>query len=238
MLSKDHVSISALSDRIAQQRLLTCALSIQQSFNIRSFGSNCSAKWLRSFGHDTQVSISALSDRIAQHRRGSWSRFENSVSISALSDRIAQQNIDAIEIPRTSCFNIRSFGSNCSAIWRRRVSLAGCVFQYPLFRIELLSPYSARCSAPPIQVSISALSDRIAQQYSRRATKRLAIVFQYPLFRIELLSTAQDIAGWDGNIVSISALSDRIAQQGRTGSGSDLERCFNIRSFGSNCSAS
>ena len=62
------------------------------------------------------------------------------VSISALSDRIAQLDKDLVNDERLGCFNIRSFGSNCSA-WLRTV-----------------------CSARWSVVSISALSDRIAQR--------------------------------------------------------------------------
>ena len=61
------VSISALSDRIAQRRLLTVP--------VRACG----------------VSISALSDRIAQQVAATLKNIEDHVSISALSDRIAQR---------------------------------------------------------------------------------------------------------------------------------------------------
>ena len=60
-------------------------------------------------------------------------------------------------------FNIRSFGSNCSAITHLSVQMAVLAFQYPLFRIELLSD-------------------------DARNSKIDNLLFQYPLFRIELLS--------------------------------------------------
>ena len=139
-------------------------------------------------------------------------------------------------MPRPS-FNIRSFGSNCSAINRVVDRWLVPVFQYPLFRIELLSwsppqqtqrcrhvsisalsdriaqPLGSPCRSPYAQVSISALSDRIAQHLRPGAKTLIDDLFQYPLFRIELLSSAK-------------------AKANPTSSPS-----FNIRSFGSNCSA-
>ena len=133
------------------------------------------------------------------------------VSISALSDRIAQLLSDSSRGKRSGSFNIRSFGSNCSAwlgIQKRRRGK----FQYPLFRIELLSPLLSVPPAPRQSVSISALSDRIAQlkmsilrflcatvsisALSDRIAQQVIegnfflvdSQFQYPLFRIELLS--------------------------------------------------
>ena len=133
------------------------------------------------------------------------------VSISALSDRIAQLLSDSSRGKRSGSFNIRSFGSNCSAwlgIQKRRRGK----FQYPLFRIELLSPLLSVPPAPRQSVSISALSDRIAQ-------------LKMSILRF-LCAT-----------VSISALSDRIAQRGLMTAGTVSASSFNIRSFGSNCSA-
>ena len=63
------VSISALSDRIAQRK---------------GVGVNVGA---------IVVSISALSDRIAQRRRLAQHSIDINVSISALSDRIAQPQV-------------------------------------------------------------------------------------------------------------------------------------------------
>ena len=61
------------------------------------------------------------------------------------------------------------------------------MFQYPLFRIELLSTEAEKA---------------IAEAYE----------FQYPLFRIELLSIEKAAHKHGAKPVSISALSDRIAQ--------------------------
>ena len=182
------------------------------------------------------------------------------VSISALSDRIAQLLSDSSRGKRSGSFNIRSFGSNCSAwlgIQKRRRGK----FQYPLFRIELLSPLLSVPPAPRQSVSISALSDRIAQ------LKMSILRFLCATVSISALSDriAQRRGSKGGRsiwIVSISALSDRIAQQVIEGnfflvdsqfqyplfriellSRAGCERResspdgFNIRSFGSNCSA-
>ena len=73
-----------------------------------SRGHRCSA------AHDRGVSISALSDRIAQPKIAKTNRTGYNVSISALSDRIAQPK-DPYDQNWLECFNIRSFGSNCSA---------------------------------------------------------------------------------------------------------------------------
>ena len=205
-------------------------------FNIRSFGSNCSAmKAAKDFGASfvfqyplfriellsklavglvlsiAQVSISALSDRIAQLAPGVPPVIAVTVSISALSDRIAQRMARLTWHRASRCFNIRSFGSNCSAPVTF-CSSSAVLFQYPLFRIELLSPVGALAglnngevsisalsdriaqqssSTPPLPthpVSISALSDRIAQRRMLSASAATSRKFQYPLFRIELLS--------------------------------------------------
>ena len=110
------------------------------------------------------------------------------VSISALSDRIAQLRMASIVLGHMLRFNIRSFGSNCSAGLPTERGAQVHPFQYPLFRIELLSGKRSRRPRCAMRVSISALSDRIAQHISvvRQNNKQL---------------------------------------------------CFNIRSFGSNCSA-
>ena len=63
----------------------------------------------------------------------------------------------------------------------------GIAFQYPLFRIELLSRQRVNQLRQP-RVSISALSDRIAQLGTSAVYATLGFLFQYPLFRIELLS--------------------------------------------------
>ena len=134
------------------------------------------------------VSISALSDRIAQLRQAQIRLRLHVVSISALSDRIAQLPIP--ELPPSL-----------------------------------------------LVVSISALSDRIAQPLAPSPDLIGTLQFQYPLFRIELLSnTALSTTAFAWK-VSISALSDRIAQRDAQGRPYDLPDCFNIRSFGSNCSA-
>ena len=136
------------------------------------------------------------------------------------------------------------------------------VFQYPLFRIELLSNTALSTTAFAWKVSISALSDRIAQLLNGIGAGAADIQFQYPLFRIELLSRTHrrhsrvaarcfnirsfgsncsaiydSIAGWITVTVSISALSDRIAQQAYQQPVAWHTDRFNIRSFGSNCSA-
>ena len=69
-------------------------------------------------------------------------------------------------------------------------SISAFWFQYPLFRIELLSSFITQTLQLKLEVSISALSDRIAQQ------------------RACFISTV-------ASSVSISALSDRIAQPSR-----------------------
>ena len=134
------------------------------------------------------------------------------VSISALSDRIAQRDINSAIRSRIQCFNIRSFGSNCSAyatsiahIYKRR-------FQYPLFRIELLSAHSLPRLGVAIYVSISALSDRIAQhQRQRRACRLMRVSISALSDRIaQLWNMIEDHCTM---LVSLSALSDRIAQQ-------------------------
>ena len=119
------------------------------------------------------VSISALSDRIAQRLSISPPSANHSVSISALSDRIAQRrgalpdqwawtgfnirsfgsNCSASGVPVAWAgkdrFNIRSFGSNCSARWYACSWRIRFLFQYPLFRIELLSLASAARAVTP-----------------------------------------------------------------------------------------
>ena len=157
-------------------------------------------------------------------------------------------------------FNIRSFGSNCSARNCSKSWPSVIRFQYPLFRIELLSIRPRYALLENVPVSISALSDRIAQPVTLRGDHN-NFLFQYPLFRIELLSLLSVLGGRQLISVSISALSDRIAQllrstntslrssfqyplfriellsTARTWIDCQGHGCFNIRSFGSNCSA-
>ena len=282
---------------------------LRNRFNIRSFGSNCSAgctpqtATVRPSFQYPLFRIELLSGSTAHQLHRSAV-----VSISALSDRIAQRLVACVVLAMAFCFNIRSFGSNCSApsakLWndarplfqyplfriellstvagngrsvRRAVSISALsdriaqrlfdllrdkavMFQYPLFRIELLSKPSAVNTVVYFVVSISALSDRIAQPTDACPHWR-PISFQYPLFRIELLSSADSLPSVQFDKVSISALSDRIAQRWRyarrlasltvsisalsdriaqpMGAGwrASRRRCFNIRSFGSNCSA-
>ena len=209
------VSISALSDRIAQQNrrmnksleqmlfqypLFRIELLSQRTqpapllsilgFNIRSFGSNCSAL-----------------------PQMAWSRRRQPVSISALSDRIAQPGLFQICTFAAPCFNIRSFGSNCSARAWWTCATQSLMFQYPLFRIELLSVRQILHFRKQFAVSISALSDRIAQPIASAVINHRISKFQYPLFRIELLSKIFILTSIACIVVSISALSDRIAQR-------------------------
>ena len=73
-----------------------------------------------------------------------------------------------------------------SGNWEER-PIIEIAFQYPLFRIELLSRQRVNQLRQP-RVSISALSDRIAQLGTSAVYATLGFLFQYPLFRIELLS--------------------------------------------------
>ena len=184
-----------------------------------------------------QVSISALSDRIAQRICLSERCRGTSVSISALSDRIAQPAKAKANPTSSPSFNIRSFGSNCSASSGALQAPVVVLFQYPLFRIELLSALTGGRLVVIDDVSISALSDRIAQRDVGRRIIDGIVEFQYPLFRIELLSKIFILTSIACIVVSISALSDRIAQQSRGVCLVTVPRSFNIRSFGSNCSA-
>ena len=280
------VSISALSDRIAQRGKPACR------------------------GRGDHVSISALSDRIAQRQTQAGRPGVGAVSISALSDRIAQQEnaFDLIDLDAEVSISALSDriaqqgkhnGNDIIAVLFQyplfRIELLSInppykpplhhLFQYPLFRIELLSKTLWNGANPMVSVSISALSDRIAQRMEQGVADIRSVMFQYPLFRIELLSEEREFHKgypddvsisalsdriaqpdelrklWQVEQVSISALSDRIAQRsfsamaasaslvsisalsdriaqplgGRTFAPSS--RRFNIRSFGSNCSA-
>ena len=111
-----EVSISALSDRIAQR------------------GDGLGARM------ETRVSISALSDRIAQRRSGDEYHDGSNVSISALSDRIAQLVIGLQRELQLTGFNIRSFGSNCSALSPAAVAL----MEFTSFNIR---SFGSNCSA-------------------------------------------------------------------------------------------
>ena len=154
--------IELLSQRTQPAPLLSIL-----GFNIRSFGSNCSAL-----------------------PQMAWSRRRQPVSISALSDRIAQPGLFQICTFAAPCFNIRSFGSNCSARAWWTCATQSLMFQYPLFRIELLSVRQILHFRKQFAVSISALSDRIAQPIASAVINHRISKFQYPLFRIELLSVA------------------------------------------------
>ena len=165
--------------------------SARSCFNIRSFGSNCSASPPASTTTSIlSFNIRSFGSNCSACETRSSSRPNFRVSISALSDRIAQPT--AAPPGRRLCwrFNIRSFGSNCSALSQRGQRRGGAMFQYPLFRIELLSSFITQTLQLKLEVSISALSDRIAQQ------------------RACFISTV-------ASSVSISALSDRIAQPSR-----------------------
>jgi len=133
-------------------------------------------------------------------------------------------------------------------------------FQYPLFRIVVLSVRLINHDQIDIAVSISALSDRCAQLIGS-ANVSPAVVFQYPLFRIVVLSIAAGDLGHRKCLfqyplfrivvlsaphtvhaalrrnVSISALSDRCAQLRHALQDDRAIGRFNIRSFGSLCSA-
>jgi len=61
--------------------------------------------------------------------------------------------------------------------------------------------------------------------------------FQYPLFRIVVLSVMTALEKVEAKQVSISALSDRCAQRIHSDVSSISNKGFNIRSFGSLCSA-
>ena len=117
------VSISALSDRIAQRASVADPPARQTRFNIRSFGSNCSA-WIRS--------------RVA----GKYSSF-NIRSFGSNCSAVSKNGL----MDLVWGFNIRSFGSNCSARKACEPRRTNPQFQYPLFRIELLSdiPAVRRC---------------------------------------------------------------------------------------------
>ena len=134
------------------------------------------------------------------------------------------------------------------------------MFQYPLFRIELLSDPGSEHAIPHQAVSISALSDRIAQRRSRSVAPALCcfnirsfgsncsaqsalwpastmVRFQYPLFRIELLSNPVPrrlcpLTQFQYPLFRIELLSAECFQPVQLRPAS-----FNIRSFGSNCSA-
>ena len=183
------VSISALSDRIAQPSHKSYLAAKRYRFNIRSFGSNCSA---------TVTNLIREGDLPFQ-----YPLFRIELLSVYLSPSIASNN--KFQYP---LFRIELLSAN---VLRLFAGLFG-VFQYPLFRIELLSGRRGRHAGAANRVSISALSDRIAQPGPDRLFLASYIVFQYPLFRIELLSAEllKVLALCDQ--VSISALSDRIAQ--------------------------
>ena len=134
-------------------------------FNIRSFGSNCSAIFA-SAGRLGRLMFQYPLFRI-ELLSPDW----NSLSFGSgwgFNIRSFGSNCSAALFPALPtgrwCFNIRSFGSNCSATPLYRRPRSPGKFQYPLFRIELLSgmPRAAPMTCPT--VSISALSDRIAQR--------------------------------------------------------------------------
>ena len=171
-VTKRLVSISALSDRIAQPAAAAILFAGEY------------------------VSISALSDRIAQpggglagQRRGA--KFQYPLfRIELLSERIAGQTFDS------ACFNIRSFGSNCSAMAVENHS-TGTRVSISALSDRIAQPFAAgNGTVHPSTVSISALSDRIAQRIDHASLCTRSMLFQYPLFRIELLS-GLDFAGAD-----------------------------------------
>ena len=168
--------------------------------------------WTARGGETVAVSISALSDRIAQLLIALVAGVAVVVSISALSDRIAQPSRRAIASSASFSFNIRSFGSNCSAFLLGLAGLPTCQFQYPLFRIELLSVSGDRAQH-------QALTCFNIRSFGSNCS---ALKTPPPLSRV---------------VVSISALSDRIAQRLGHLDEQRLFYRFNIRSFGSNCSA-
>ncbi len=164
-------------------------MSMNKSFNIRSFGSNFSAFHFSDPQRGGRVSISALSDRTSLH--GENPQYEELFN----------------------SFNIRSFGSNFSASHAARGRGLCNVFQYPLFRIELL------CQRPPPAtnasqgVSISALSDRTSLLRARARILVWLVCFNIRSF---------------GSNFSAQRFVDSVFSA-RSG--------FNIRSFGSNFSA-
>ena len=230
------VSISALSDRIAQLSLAVSRICSSVCFNIRSFGSNCSAK---------DRFLSPLSPPLFQYPLFRIELLSPAhvcallihygVSISALSDRIAQPSHKSYLAAKRYRFNIRSFGSNCSATVTNLIREGDLPFQYPLFRIELLSVYLSPSIAsnnkfqyPLFRIELlSALPWTVDKPTSTfqyplfriellseeaAAVRMDTLKFQYPLFRIELLSFQGILETISIQIVSISALSDRIAQ--------------------------
>ena len=141
------------------------------------------------------------------------------------------------KLSTNASFNIRSFGSNCSAFCNECLLCLSACFNIRSFGSNCSAASRITVTLWPFAVSISALSDRIAQQ-AGAIPDRKRFAFQYPLFRIELLSLSATIKREASEPVSISALSDRIAQLVRLFSLLEHGDSFNIRSFGSNCSAS
>jgi len=109
-----------------------------------------------------RVSISALSDRCAQPSGYFSGTVQWIVSISALSDRCAQLIILIILIIGI-IVSISALSDRCA----QHPLFGGAVdvtqFQYPLFRIVVLSGERAAVFGNVDGVSISALSDRCAQ---------------------------------------------------------------------------
>ena len=188
LLTGQPVSISALSDRIAQRPRLRASWRTRPSFNIRSFGSNCSAACRRAH-HSAPPTFQYPLFRIELLSDG-WfypSVALSDVSISALSDRIAQRAGWGVSRRRWGRFNIRSFGSNCSALRLPIAHLVIISFQYPLFRIELLSQRPGAPSRRDGEFQYPLFRIELLSRVPSLET-HFGLMFQYPLFRIELLS--------------------------------------------------
>ncbi len=158
-------------------------------------------------------------------------------------------------------FNIRSFGSNFSAGAYRWQHDHHWLFQYPLFRIELLcNERVARRERCDWCFNIRSFGSNFSAMSAFRRIWFLALFqyplfriellcqagvvptsltcsFQYPLFRIELLCIMTIVSKGSSTQVSISALSDRTSLRQASALGVRYCRSFNIRSFGSNFSA-
>ena len=236
LLENVPVSISALSDRIAQPVTLrgdhNNFLFQYPLFRIEllSLLSVLGGRQLIS------VSISALSDRIAQLLRSTNTSLRSSFQYPLFRIELLSTARTWIDCQGHGCFNIRSFGSNCSARLFPPPAALAIMFQYPLFRIELLSRYRPQLRFRPHQVSISALSDRIAQRSSSGYSLCWRVRFNIRSFGSNCSATNQQIV-MPLALVSISALSDRIDQHCCVAALLCSGACFNIRSFGSNCSA-